>query len=52
MWANNTVDFTTAPPNFVFNDRVNIVGKAKILVTGCSSSVAGLACSLQVLGPH
>jgi hypothetical protein len=43
MWANNTVDFTTAPPNFVFNASVNIVSKAKILVTEYCSSAMGLA---------
>jgi hypothetical protein len=53
MQTNNTMDFTTAPPNFVFNAlRVNIVGKAKFLVTGCCISAAGLARSLQVLRPH
>jgi hypothetical protein len=43
MQTNNTMDFTTAPTNFVFNASVNIVSKAKILVTEYCSNAMGLA---------
>jgi hypothetical protein len=60
MQTNNTMDFTTAPVNCVFNARVNIVGEAKILVTEYCSSAMGLATvyksadpiSLFSISPH
>ncbi len=51
MQTNNTMDFITALPNFVFNARVNIVGEAKILVTEYCSSAMGLATAYKSADP-